>query len=94
MTQYIDKSILIEEIKKRIKGLNRLIDIGSNDEEKFTLESVLIERIHAYEGVLDYISTLGVLTLDDIKEMENHAFLHGIEVERNKNTFNDEEIKI
>ena len=94
MTQYIDKSILINEIQKRIKGLNQLIDIESNDEEKFTLESMLIERIHVYEDVLDYVDTLGVLTLEDIKEMENQAFLHGIDVEKNKNTFNDEEIKI
>ena len=57
----IDKDILAAEIKKRVKGLNRLIDIGCNNKEEFRLEGRLIEGIKTYENILDYIDTLEVI---------------------------------
>lgn len=80
--QYIDKSKVIAEIE-RIKKEECPID---------TYEGRI--KLFYFERFLSFLNTLAVLTLDDIKEMENQAFLHGIDVERNKNIFKDKEIKI
>ena len=64
MAQYISKSALVAEIKKRIKGVNRLISIVGNDKDEFFIESRLIEKIHTYEDLLDYIDTIKVKELD------------------------------
>ena len=82
MTQFINKSTIKAEIERLIKEYR----LSNSAEAKY--------RCEAYNELLDFINTLAVLTLDDIKEMENHAFLHGIEVERNKNIFKNKEIKI
>lgn len=76
MEEYINKSALVEEIKRRMQEHHSGYLVCLKD-------------------ILSFINTLGVLTLNDIKEMENQAFLHGIDVERNKNIFNDnKKIKI
>ena len=82
MTQYINKSTIKAEIERLVKEYR----LSNSAEAKY--------RCEAYNELLDFINTLDVLTLDDIKEMENQAFLHGIDVERNKNIFKDKEIKI
>lgn len=65
MAQYIDKSAIVAEIKKRIKGVSRLIDIGSKKED-FQLENRLVERILTYEDVIrECIDPL------EVKEIEN-----------------------
>ena len=81
MTQYISKSALVAEVeKRRDKNTRNKLNLAAAFEDNY---------------LLSFIDTLTVLTLDDIKEMENQAFLHGIDVERNKNIFKDnKEIKI
>ena len=71
MTQYIDKSALVAEIEKRVKGVNRLIDVGCDNKEEFSIESVLIATIHAYEAILDDIDTL------EVKEVDLENYVHG-----------------
>ena len=88
--QYIDKSNLIAEIKEKIKKY-ATIDVGNCKE----LEAIYGAKCKALTEILFFLDTLDVLTLDNIKEMENQAFIHGIEVERNENIFKDnKEIKI
>lgn len=77
MEQYISKSTLVAEIKRRLKEYKTFPD--------YQTDSNYMELCE----ILSFINTLNVLTLDDIKEMENQAFLHGIDVERNKNIFNN-----
>ena len=92
--QYIDKAVLVAEIEKLISnGQVKLQEAQEcNDNESYVAWS---EHIATCIKILSFLNTLDVLTLDDIKEMENQAFMHGIEVERNENIFKDnKEIKI
>lgn len=90
MAQYIEKSALVAEIE-RLKECNRKICGGNFD----FLKKSYPEHYYSteiYDDILSFLDTLDVLTLDDIKEMENQAFIHGIEVERNENI--DKEIRL
>ena len=81
MKKYISLDVLVAEVeKRRDKNTRNKLNLAAAFEDNY---------------LLSFIDTLTVLTLDDIKEMENQAFLHGIDVERNKNIFKDnKEIKI
>lgn len=71
--ELIDKAAVVAEIERRIKGVNRLINIGCSNKEEFLLESRLIEEIHTYEDILDYINTLEVKEVN-IAEMADDYY--------------------
>ena len=61
--KYIDKTVLVTEISKRVRGVNRLIDIVCDQQEDFITGSCLVERIHCYDDILELIDTLEVMEL-------------------------------
>ena len=67
MTQYIDKSALIAEIKKRIKKY-ATIDVGNSSE----LDALYGAKCKALMGILSFLDTLEVKEVDLEKEIQQH----------------------
>lgn len=82
--KYIDKSAIVAEIDS--------LQDATMDENRNFLSSYHEGIFDGLSKIENFLDTLDVLTLDDIKEMENQAFIHGIEVERNKDI--DKEIRL
>ena len=69
MAQYIDKDVLVEELKYRIKECYRLANIAADNNLYNTLQAIKL-LIEQYEGLLDYLDYLEVKEIDLEKETD------------------------
>lgn len=68
MKQYIDKDVLVTELKDRIKECDKLANVAANNNLSNTLQAAEL-LISQYTNLIHFINTLEVEEVDLEKEM-------------------------
>lgn len=72
MTHYIDKAIIVAEIKRRIKECDKLANAAADNNLSNTQQANEL-LIRQYTSLLHFLNTLGTKEVDLEKEFDNYT---------------------